>query len=270
MRPSAGTVISRAGSRNVYLPACFSAVPSFRQASTHALQSSLHKKLTVRRPNLIYDYLSPTPAHLLNISLADFLPASCYPPGFSKENLELPRASLHGISHSNVLAQGHHLVYFAPQVPGNKLLPDGTDPLQSPGEPFVRRMWAGGTLSYNNYLTSCLQLDNRRAYCQENIPEVFVKGSEGNEKVFVSIERQIGYCDASVTAAPDSKGAVQSTKVDTTMLSPAITETRNIVFMRGKPAATAKEGVDRPRKILKRMPIFTFLSFKPCGLLILI
>lgn len=159
-------------------------------------------------------------------------------------NLELPNVPSFGRgSHSSALPQGHHLIYFSPQVPSSKLLPDGTDPLQSPGDPFVRRMWAGGTLAFNNYIGDQPELDNRRAYCREHIPKVIVKGPEGDEKVFVNIERQIGYADT-----PNADGRSQITS------SPSIIEMRNIVFMREKSAAEVREDVARARRIVKRMP----------------
>ena len=150
-------------------------------------------------------------------------------------------------SHPSALPQGHHLIYFSPQVPSSKLLPDGTDPLQSPGEPFVRRMWAGGTLLFNNHLRDQPELDNRRAYCREHIPKVLVKGAEGDEKVFVNIERQIGH---SVTT-PEHE--VPSDIGPQTASSPAIIEMRNIVFMREKSVAAIREDVARPGKTIKRM-----------------
>lgn len=129
------------------LPICVSTF--IRRSSTATLQSSLYEELTSRAANVIFDYLSPTPSHLLNVTLADFLPESCYPPGFSKGDLKLPFIGKPG-NNPVSLPQGHHLVYFSPQVPSSVLLSDGTDPLQSPGEPFVRRMWAGGSIVFDN------------------------------------------------------------------------------------------------------------------------
>lgn len=223
-----------------------------RRLSTESLQVSIHKKLTSRRPNKIFDYLTSTPSHLLNISLADFLPGSCYPPGFTADKLGLP-------STPSLLPDGHHLVYFSPQVRGSDLLPDGTDPLQSPGEPFVRRMWAGGALRFDNGSSNQLELNNRRAYCSEHIPDILVKGQEGDEKVIVNIERRIGYCrdlcheERLLESTPRSTteyGSQMDTQVED---PPAIIETRNIIFMREKSAAATKADVARPGKILKRM-----------------
>ena len=47
------------------------------------------------------------------------------------------------------IPQGHHLVYFPPPVPDRSLLPDGTDSLHSPGAPFIKRLWGGGSLVFN-------------------------------------------------------------------------------------------------------------------------
>lgn len=249
-----------------------------RSLSVHtrlsSTQSILHKKLTSRKPNIIYDYLSPTPSHLLNISLADFIPSSCYPANFRASDLTLPRSHIDGpdeCSDAGYLPQSHHLVYFSPQIPHSALLPDGTDPLQSPGPPFVRRMWAGGSVVFNTARGEQLRLDNIRAACIERIAAVSIKGNEGNEKVFVNIERRIGLADSSdypQTDLDDEGGAYsvsdQYSMADQRLLRrynaddsnnigrASLVETRNIVFMREKDAATAKEDCARPPKTVRR------------------
>ena len=237
--------------------------------STESLQQSLQKDLTSRPPNIIFDYLSPTPSHLLNVSLADFLPEPCYPTDFSKSDMDLPFARLESLHEFDraLLPQGHHLVYFSPQVPSSELLPDGTDPLQSPGAPFVRRMWAGGSLVFNPSRKRHLQLDTTRATCIEKIADVSVKGTEGDEKVFVSIERRIGlaghkYCDPLYSSGSEPReifrrfvrGYLQI-KDATKMGNLSLVETRNLVFLREKSAEAAKADAARPGKILKRRSI---------------
>ena len=255
--------------RSLTLPA------HIRKSST---QSILHKELTSRKPNIIYDYLSPTPSHLLNISLADFLPPSCYPANFKVQDLTLPYTTTLGdeCSDTALLPQSHHLVYFSPQIPHSALLPDGTDPLQSPGPPFVRRMWAGGSLVFNTTSGEQLRLDNMRAACIERIVDVSVRGREGDEKVFVNIERRVGLADtgdehqidpdAESSAIASGKGSVsdrnymadqrllQRHRVDNNdnIGQASLVETRNIVFMREKDTATAKEDCARLPKILRR------------------
>jgi hydroxyacyl-ACP dehydratase HTD2-like protein with hotdog domain len=51
------------------------------------------------------------------------------------------------------LGYGHHLVFFHPRNPELALRPDGTDADFCPPEPFTRRMWAGGSMTWNSPLT---------------------------------------------------------------------------------------------------------------------
>lgn len=202
--------------------------PSLRHASDY---SHLNAELTSRQLPVTYDYLVPTPSHLLNISLRDILPAWAAPATPTGDAARvLPSTS----TDPSALPPAHHLVFFPPAIPGADLLPDGTDPLQSPGAPFVRRMWAGGAVSFNPApdAPALTQLSGQRAACLEAIRDVTVKGAPGDEKIFVGIERRIGRTladtepDASIrqrfwTAAPDDFGA-----------GVALIERRNIVFLR--------------------------------------
>ena len=47
------------------------------------------------------------------------------------------------------LPPGYHLVYFTPAALPGDLGRDGTDISYSPAEPFTRRMWAGGKISWD-------------------------------------------------------------------------------------------------------------------------
>ncbi|TAQ90431.1 3-hydroxyacyl-[acyl-carrier-protein] dehydratase [Chlorociboria aeruginascens] len=255
MRSSSIFVLSRYAFRPFHTP--LSQRTIIRQSSTQAL---LHEELTGRPPNIIYDYLSPTPSHLLNISLADFLPQSCYPPNFQDANLSLPLARPEGMSTEDrhVLPQGHHLVYFSPQIPSSALLPDGTDPLQSPGGPFVRRMWAGGSLHFNPTRGYQLPLDNLRASCIERISDVVVKGTKGNEKVFVSIERRVGLVErynplsSLLERAVDDQQLLNRFHPTSDALGPAsMVETRSLVFMREKSVVAAKDDAAKHGKVVK-------------------
>ncbi|KAK4997057.1 hypothetical protein LTR28_014094, partial [Elasticomyces elasticus] len=161
----------------------------------------------------------------------------------------------------------HHLVYFEPTKPPSDLLPDGTNPDQSPGEPFVRRMWAGGRVQYNN--AKPLLLDGRRGVCVEGIRDVSIKGKPGDEKVFVGIERRLGVCSASelerLAAAqrdparllPALEDAVRSRlwQADEGAFGDAsAVERRSIVFMRERTPeqlAAATAAARAPEKILR-------------------
>ena len=115
---------------------------------------------------------------------------------------------------------GYHLVYFpVPRTIANHL-PDGTDALHSPGPPFTRRMWAGGTLrNYNGPLC----FDGTQHLCRERITDVQIKGPELDEKIFVTISLWIG--SENVTIENGHKRSHPSVKVK---------EDRTLVFMRDR------------------------------------
>lgn len=174
--------------------------------------------LTNRKPNYMVDFLAPTPSHLLHQSLADFLPPSCLQ--YIKNKYGFP----------TVLAPGHHLVYFPPQLSNKtlpKLLPDGTDTLHSPGEPWVRRMWAGGSITFpvDGEFTLGRQLRGR---ITETITDTYTKGD--NERYYVIIDREVDFYKA-------PKG---------------LREERHLVFMKQKSPEAAKEDAAKPAKFLKR------------------
>ncbi len=86
---------------------------------------------------------------------------------------------------------GHHLVYFPTPARPSSLLPDGTDTLHSPGEPFTNRLWAGGHLRFLEEDKPLL--DGSRVAIVEGIRSVRESGQAGAEKVFVGIERRVAH-----------------------------------------------------------------------------
>lgn len=186
------------------------------------------------------------------MTLADFLPKTNPPP-------VLPPTQL-----AKELPIPHHLLYFEPSKRQSDMLPDGTNPDQSPGQPFERRMWAGGRVLYNQ--NNPLLLDGSRGVCQEFIRRVDIKGTEGQEKIFVAIERRLA------KASPDEISRLGAAMTDTKAKEDlnhrvrqrlwrdseedfgecSILETRNIVFMRGRTPEQAKaDASKKPGKILK-------------------
>jgi len=251
MRPHCSLLqISRTGA---WVQASFPGTKAARYSSIEALQSSLSQDLTSRPKNYIFDYLSPTPSHLLNITLSDFLPESCQPSSFSRTSLELP-ATNSDCSNGIPLPQGHHLVYFPPQVPSSSLLADGTDHLQSPGSPFDRRMWAGGSLHFDPQTSNQLLLSNDRVYCAESMTNVVVRGKDRDEKIFVKIKREIGRSlPKKMVNHAKSEIIMNAEEIGNNYIfAPSLVEERNLVYFRQKPPATTKEELDRPGKILKR------------------
>ncbi|EMR83441.1 putative chorismate mutase prephenate dehydratase protein [Botrytis cinerea BcDW1] len=242
-----------------------------------------------RTPGALADVLDCFRRYQVNLTSINSRPTKVVPFQYIffvefEGNLSLPYTTTLGdeCSDTALLPQSHHLVYFSPQIPHSALLPDGTDPLQSPGPPFVRRMWAGGSLVFNTTSGEQLRLDNMRAACIERIVDVSVRGREGDEKVFVNIERRVGLADtgdehqidpdAESSAIASGKGSVsdrnymadqrllQRHRVDNNdnIGQASLVETRNIVFMREKDTATAKEDCARLPKILRptRKPDF--------------
>lgn len=202
--------------------------------SYSSLAGRLNQELTSRQLPLAYDYLHPQPSHLLNVTLFDL---------FSKEQqsgfLKDGSTALPSTDSSLRMPPGHHLVYFPPQVTLSQLLPDGTDILHTPGEPFNRRLWAGGKVRFPDLAGPLL--DGRRAVCLETIRDVAVKGLKGEEKIIVSIERRVGI----VKEGEDDqnvRGRIWEENEED-LGAASVIETRNLIFMREK----TREQLDHDR-----------------------
>src|SRR5436190_16331905 len=204
----------------------------------------LQPELTTRLLPLQFDYLSPQPSHLLNLSLADFIPA--LHPVASQNS---PFSPLPSVLNPDHMPRGHHLVYFPRAVPSSQLLPDGTDILHSPGHPFNRRMWAGGSVHFRHGLSPLL--NGQRAVCVEGIRDVRIKGTEGDEKVFVRIERRMATVGEG-EVEENIRGRVWSREDD--WADAAIIERRILVFMRNKTPAQIKpdrDSINRPANLAR-------------------
>lgn len=223
------------------------------QQRRHGSYTHLYEELPQRRIPLIYDDLAPLSAHRLSVSLRSFLPA-----GWVDESKTLPEKSS-----EKDLPPAYHLVYFNPTISSEELLPDGTDPLQSPGPPFVRRMWAGGYLRFNLIgEADGLKLDGERYVCMEGIRNVQIKGKEGDEKVFVGIERRM----APVGQA-DNEDRIREKlwrEEEEDFGEAALIERRNIVFMRERTPEQLKAAAAASRaseKMLKGEWMDSFCQF---------
>lgn len=226
---------------------------SRRQSSTHA---HLAHSLPTRRLPPIYSDLTPSQSHALGITLSAFLPPSWTA---SSATTALPANAVGGApalpqpSAALPLPPAHHLVYFNPVIPADRLLHDGTDPLQSPGAPFVRRMWAGGYVKFARGEGGPV-LDGARWVCVEGIRDVAVKGRAGEEKVFVGIERRVGRTAVGGDEGEEAVRARLWAEAEADWGGAELIERRNIVFMRGRTAEEAGAEVERARgKMLFRM-----------------
>lgn len=178
--------------------------------------SRLREELIARNLPIITDYMTPMPARLLKTTLLDFIPYS---------ESQVPT--------SNKLSVGHHLVYFPSQTRLSSLYPDGTDPLHSPGPPFTRRMWAGGSMRFLKPLRS----DSSAFHVSEKIMDVHFRGKDDEQKVFVTIERTIRRGNKSDDLTVDSE--------------PHVLETRDLVFMHEKPQPAPTQSEQSSAKFLK-------------------
>ena len=207
-----------------------------------SLPERLHHDLTTRKLPLTYDYLHPQPSHLLNLTLSSLLPQapSCH-----------VSTALPSIHNASPLPIGHHLIYFPPQVTLAQLLPDGTDTLHTPGDPFNRRLWAGGNVRFP---TSSPLLDGSRAVCIESIRNMTVKGREGDEKVIVTIERRVGTVPEGESETDTWSRIWQDNEADQGDAS--IIENRDLIFMRSKSAEQVQldqAQFENPARIVRGM-----------------
>ncbi|KAL4950391.1 hypothetical protein BDW69DRAFT_58084 [Aspergillus filifer] len=184
----------------------------------------LHQELTSRQLPLAFDYLHPQPSHLLDLTLTDLFPKT--------NPSSATQSTLPTVLRPSQLPLAHHLIYFPPQVTLGQLLPDGTDTLHFPGEPFNRRLWSGGSVRYLG--SKQILLDGSRAVCAERISDVITKGQPGEEKIIVKIERHIDTVRESDTEFDVRERIWNNGKNIEAQAS--IIETRDLVFMRDKTA----------------------------------
>lgn len=81
------------------------------------------------------------------------------------------------------LGYGHHLAFFHPRNPEPLLRADGTDADFCPPDPFTRRMWAGGTMTWNK--NQALKV-GEKATAVSTVANIEKKGFElGKPMIFV-------------------------------------------------------------------------------------
>ncbi|KAF2012849.1 hypothetical protein BU24DRAFT_315126, partial [Aaosphaeria arxii CBS 175.79] len=134
---------------------------------------------------------------------------------------------------------GHHLFYFNSHLPTNVLLPDGTDSLHSPGEPFERRMWAGGSVRINleEYDKENVGWHKKhQLVCLERVKDVQIRGTDEAAKIFVTIERKIARKGLSrnLEYPVVDAGLIEDTKDSLETEKFLVVEDRNLVFMRAR------------------------------------
>ncbi|ORX98170.1 hypothetical protein BCR34DRAFT_496313, partial [Clohesyomyces aquaticus] len=151
----------------------------------------------------------------------------------------------------NILPPGHHLVYFNPALSENKLLPDGTDPLQSPGQPFERRMWAGGKIAFarDHWRTEVgLEVGGSAEYvCVERIKKVDMRGEGDDAKIFVTIERRVARLSEGEKDVESLAERIREEgKKHDGFGNAVLIEQRILVFMRGRTEEEVRRVRDGP------------------------
>jgi len=101
-------------------------------------------------------------------------------------------------------------------------------------------MWAGGSLKFScgDGMSFDFGSDSHSEgyWCEEQVTNVAMKGEGDNEKAFVTIVRRIREDNSKKDGVPSHD---------------AVIETRDLVFMKKKSAAAAKEAANRPDRVVK-------------------
>ena len=142
------------------------------------LEKSLRELLLARPAITYFDHMSPTPSNLLITLLSSYLPF------IGKYQDDETRSK----DDRFYLPLGHHFVYFHSHVACRNLLPDGTDDYHSPGLPFERRLWVGGTINFAQPMNLFPKI---KMMCTEKIIDVRITGEQDNEKIYVVTNRKI-------------------------------------------------------------------------------
>lgn len=156
-------------------------------------------------------------------------------------------------------AFGEHTIFCNPVLPDSRLLPDGTDQLHSPGGPFVRRMWKGGSIRLDRDTFDDKEdgwVTGRKILCHERIQDVRLGRLGDSDKISVTIERKFMRHDTVVRnrkAAnfPRSTAAIREIMRDSSQ--PCITEERIIVFIPEPPAELLEDIRAGKQRVVKSL-----------------
>jgi hydroxyacyl-ACP dehydratase HTD2-like protein with hotdog domain len=154
---------------------------SSRSLSEDTKQKIIQKLLS-SKPVLHVDELTYTKRDQWEAAIGGFLPLA--------ERDKNYRGSV--VTH---LTPGQHLLYCNTTVPTEQLLPDGTDTAFSPPSPWSNRLWAGGRIRFPQPHQLGI-VESPRIVLNESVRDVRITGPEGEEKIFVKIERRVAKLDA--------------------------------------------------------------------------
>ena len=152
----------------------FTSLPPRTQSQYLDLNQLQLLAATLNRPLPILSNLNHDPNASLN-------------PATSPTNL--PKSRSHGLA----IPPSHHLAYFTPAQPEAQLGRDGTDTSYNPAAPFTRRMWAGGSVSWdakNRLRVGQTATETTRVLSAEG-----KRTRDGEEMVVVGVEKSFGNAD---------------------------------------------------------------------------
>jgi hydroxyacyl-ACP dehydratase HTD2-like protein with hotdog domain len=152
----------------------------------------------------------------------------------------IPLRQRHG-PETTYLPAGQHLLYCNTTARTDQLLPDGTDQTLSPPAPWSNRLWAGGRIRFPEPYKVGIT-ESPRLLLVEYVRDVRITGPEGQEKIFVKIERRVarGQTGLSMTIQKKFKHRMKRKKEDDIGLA-VIIETRDLCFMRERGSAVPFE-----------------------------
>lgn len=130
------------------------------------------------------------------------------------------------------LPPGYHLVYFTPAALPGDLGGDGTDISYSPAEPFTRRMWAGGKISWEKEnplrigdeaieATNLVSAEPKVTRAGEEMIVVGVEKTIENAKGLALVDRRDWVFRKQLSGPPPSQDYAKSTGNDDTLLPQA-------------------------------------------------
>lgn len=180
-------------------------------------------------------------------------------PFYFREDLDLLHASQRSttlagfvpkVRKKGSLAQAHSPSYdfltrFNAQVAAPKLLPDGTDSRHCPGEPWMRRMWAGGAVQLSPDVRDRVDIVrvDARAACMERIKDVRLQGADDAAKIVVTVERRFALVNRLAEHAQDQfveadaeRYFLQQVRDGVEWGDALMKEERNLVFLKAKTA----------------------------------
>ncbi|KAK3375180.1 hypothetical protein B0H63DRAFT_269836 [Podospora didyma] len=205
------------------------------------------QRILSRKAKVIIDTLSPMHSHLLDLALHSYLP-----PQHAQHTNGLP--GLWSSADELALPQGHHLVYFPLQAQHRgDLIGDGADSDHCPGAPYVRRMWAAGSMTFDDDWPNAFRLDGRRVCCVETLGEPYMAtnggSNSGDETVFVEVTRRYGLVRDNHHPSGDQDAAEAISQPGGAIIH----EVRKLAFKR-KPPPPPPPNLTAPQRITTPFP----------------